>query len=143
MTIPPTDRLKAEARALRDLPDGPATHAAALEAVAEAHGFRDWNTAAAAAPPNLKPGLRARGRYLGHPVEGRLHRVETRDDGWRIAFDLDQPVNVSASEAFEVTRRRLQASLGWDGRTAEATSDGRPHLALDLQSIEAMNRSKR
>ena len=69
--------LKSEAKALREsrARAGLAmTHGAALEAVARAHGFRDWNTARATLPDHaaapFQVGMRVGGHYLERPFEG-------------------------------------------------------------------------
>ena len=52
----------------------PLTHGAALEEVARRHGYRDWNTAAAALPERfvtpVQVGQRVKGTYLGKPFTG-------------------------------------------------------------------------
>ncbi|MGB0506028.1 MAG: glyoxalase superfamily protein [Pikeienuella sp.] len=140
MSYPTITALKAEARALRAAaPDGPLTHSAALEAIARKHGARDWNTlsALAAKTPNNQPpyvGQFVAGRYLGHEITGRIvaHSLMAEGRRHRITLDLDKPVNVSAFSSFEVTRKRLRATIDEKGETVEKTSDGTPHMKLNL-----------
>ena len=47
-----------------------------------------------------------------------------------IAFDT--PVDVVASPRFSSLRRHVSCTLGPTGRTVEKTSDGQPHMVLDL-----------
>lgn len=130
--------LKARARALRDeraWNGTPTTHAQALEMVAREHGARDWNTLCARMrrPVRLAPGSRVAGRYLGQPFAGRVHALSLLDRGrrMRIALQFDEPVDVVKFDSFSSLRRRVQAVIGPDGRSAAATSDGTPHLILD------------
>ena len=51
---------------------------------------------------------------------------------FRVTLDLDEPVNVSAFDSFDVTRRRLTANLSRDGETVEKISGGTPQLRLDI-----------
>jgi hypothetical protein len=140
MTYPTITALKAEAKALRAASShAPLSHSAALEAVARKHGARDWNTlsALAAQAPNNRPpyvGQFVTGRYLGHEITGRIvaHTLMAEGRRHRITLDLDKPVNVSAFSSFEVTRRRLRANIDAKGETVEKTSDGTPHMQLNL-----------
>ena len=56
LDTPSVSTLKSEARALREVrakAGTPIGHSAALEEVARQHGYRDWNTAAAAMPERI------------------------------------------------------------------------------------------
>jgi len=127
-------RFKAEARRLREGAGPGFPHSQALEAVAHRNGARDWNTLQATArrPVRLAVGDRVAGRYLGHPVFARVHAVQaTPNPGrLRLTLHLDQPVDVVTFESFSAYRQRIRAMIGPDGRTAEKTSDGIPHLEL-------------
>lgn len=136
---PSIDAMKAAAKALRrelEARGAPVSHSEALEIVARQHGFRDWNTAHAAAgnrpPPAFALGQAVSGRYLGRPCAGRLIAVREMADGARyeLTIQLDAPVNVSAFESFEVLRSRIHTTVDRAGRSAEKTSDGRPHVEL-------------
>ena len=143
MTTPIED-LKTEARRLRSALAATGqtlTHSQSLEALARQKGYRDWNTLHAAmgnqppspvAPP-VTLGQIVAGAYLGKPVRGEIIGVRRLGDGrFRIKLELETPVNVSAFEGMDVVRKRLNANIGADGRTAEALSDGTPQLSLDL-----------
>jgi len=139
--MPNLDELKSQAKRLRASLAGttPISHAMALEAIAKQHGYRDWNTihaACANAPPApvWQVGQIVTGAYMGHPVRGVIKSVSAWAEGrmTRLSIDLDDPVNVSAFDSFDVTRRRLKANIGKDGATVEKTSNGVPHLKLDF-----------
>lgn len=51
---------------------------------------------------------------------------------FRVSLDLDQPVNVSAFDSFDVMRRRLSATLNRKGETVEKITGGTPQLKLDV-----------
>jgi hypothetical protein len=73
------------------------------------------------------------GRYLSQAFTGVFRSVEVLDqDRIRVDIALDQPVDVVTSDRFQNLRSRVQATVGKDGRTQERTSDGVPHLVLDL-----------
>lgn len=138
-TIPATAALKAQARRLRNALGARGqtlSHSAALELVAQTHGMADWNTAAALSPAGqaLQPhtvGEPVRGHYLGQPFTGRVHALRRKGAAhMEIEIQLDQPVNVSRSALFEAPRRRIRATIGPEGRSIGATSDGVPHLQI-------------
>lgn len=114
------------------------SHSQSLEALARQKGYRDWNTLHAAignAPPGppFAVGQHVTGRYLGHKVRGEIIGLNARSDGrYRVKLELDERVNVSAIEGMDVWRKRLNANVRRSGETVETTSDGQPHLALDL-----------
>lgn len=134
--------LKTQAKRLRvSLADtSPITHAQALEAVARQHGYRDWNTAHAACgnrPPGppWQVGQTVTGAYLGKPIRGVIKSVNQWAEGrmFRVSLDLDEPVNVSEFDSFDVLRHRLQATLTREGETVERISSGAPQLRLDVR----------
>ena len=121
-------------------------HSQALERVAHRHGFRDWNTLAAAIARDPKQEKRSartwavddrvRGRYLAQPFTARVASVETLEPGWvRLALDLDEAVDVVTFDSFSAFRKWIRGVIGPDGRTRERTSDGRPHIELDLRPV--------
>ncbi len=139
--MPTIDDLKSQAKRLRASLSGsnPLSHSQALEAVARQHGYKDWNTIHAAcgnAPPGppWQVGQIVTGAYLGKPVRGTIKSVNQWAEGrmFRVALDLDEPVNVSAFDSFDVLRRRLSATLGRDGETVEKITGGTPQLKLDV-----------
>jgi len=137
--IPSPDGLKAQAKRLRDAMAGsgtPLSHAAALEAVAKQHGFRDWNTAQAAArqyrpTPRWQIGQPVHGRYLGRDFTGRIKAARENAGGfWQLTLVFDTPVDVVESEKFSNFRRQIGCLLNAQGVTHERTSDGTPHVVL-------------
>lgn len=134
--LPTREKAKAMARSLRShaaAQGETVSHGVALDRVARAHGFRDWNGLSAAATGGQVSGDRVTGRYLGQPFTARVLRSDTLRPGWvRLVLDLDTAVDVVVFESFSCLRKRITATVGPQGRTKEATSDGRPHLVLDL-----------
>ncbi len=139
--MPTLDDLKSQAKRLRASLSGsnPMSHSQALEAVARQHGYKDWNTIHAAcgnAPPGppWQVGQAVTGTYLGKPVRGMIKSVNQWAEGrmFRVSLDLDEPVNVSAFESFDVLRHRLSATLTRDGETVEKITGGTPQLKLDV-----------
>lgn len=136
------ESLKDQARRLRaSLADSgePISHSRSLELVARQHGYRDWNTVHAAignrpAVPPVTLGGKASGRYLNQPFTARVIGVEARlEPGrWKVTLQLDEPVDVVTFDSFSAFRSRITATVDADGRTAEKTSNGLPHLVLDL-----------
>ena len=139
--MPTIEDLKTQAKRLRASLSGstPISHSQALEAVARQHGYKDWNTIHAAYGTNTpgppwRVGQTVKGAYLGKPIQGKIKSVQEWAEGrmFRVTLDLDEPVNVSAFDSFDVTRRRLTANLSRDGETVEKISGGTPQLRLDI-----------
>lgn len=138
--LPTLAAAKAEAKSLRaERQEAGQTigHGQALEIVAQANGFRDWNTMAAAlrgtGPEGLRAGDRVRGRYLSQPFSATVLSAEVSRPGWvRLVLDLDAAVDVVIFESFSNYRRRLRGEVGPEGQSRERTSDGTPHLVLEV-----------
>ena len=139
--MPTIEDLKSQAKRLRAslATSNPISHSQALEAVARQHGYKDWNTIHAACGnalpgPPWQVGQAVTGAYLGKPVRGTIRSVRAWAEGrmFRVTLDLDEPVNVSAFDSFEVTRRRLTATLSREGETVEKITGGTPQLKLDV-----------
>lgn len=138
-TLPTRATLKAHAKRLRaDLAaqGKPTTHAQALEAIAHQWGARDWNTLHAQAPEVLArsftPGERISGHYLGHAFKGTVKAAQIASAGyWRLTVVFDDAVDVVDSQHFSGFRKQVNATIGPQGRTAQKTSDGQPHMVLD------------
>lgn len=138
--LPSLDGLKAQAKRLRTVlaADGEKiTHGRALELVAKQHGYRDWNTIHAAAGNGRAPvsvGQRVSGRYLGQPFTGEVTGLCIRKPTGRfeVGIEFDEPVDVVTFDSFSAFRKRVSAVVGRDGRSAKKTSNGEPHLVLDL-----------
>ncbi|NKX43973.1 glyoxalase superfamily protein [Roseicyclus persicicus] len=137
--LPTLAEAKAAAKRLREerLAAGqPLAHGTALDIVAQAHGFRDWNAMAAAihgnGPEGWQAGARVTGRYLSQPFSATVLAVEALRPGWvRLVLDLDEAVDVVTFASFSNFRKRVRVDVGPAGHSHERTSDGIPHLVLD------------
>ncbi|WP_208605598.1 glyoxalase superfamily protein [Rhizobium aegyptiacum] len=143
MTTYRIEELKAQAKRLRQAMNDRGTvltHSAALEMIARQHGARDWNTLAAlAAKPNAPPktplfiGAHIRGRYLNQPFTGEILSLSALAGGLqRITIHFGEAVDVVTFESFSAFRRRVSAQIDADGVSPRKTSNGVPHLVLDL-----------
>lgn len=138
--LPTIEQAKQAAKLLREaLADqGEAiSHAQALERVAQQHGFRDWNAFHAEMrdrpPPGWTAGGRVTGRYLSQPFTATVLRADQLRPGWfRLVLDLDEAVDVVRFESFSNLRKRIRVEVGPEGHSKERTSDGAPHVALDI-----------
>ena len=139
LDVPSASSLKAEAKALRDERAGagaPLSHAAALEAIAQRHGYRDWNTARAALPDRMavpvQVGSRVVGAYLKQPFAATVLAVAALPDmaHFRVTVKFDEPVDVVAFNSFSAFRQRVTAVVDVHGISPAHTSDGQPHLRL-------------
>jgi hypothetical protein len=139
--LPSREAIKAQAKRLRATlaADGNIlSHSEALELLARQHAFRDWNTMSAAignrpAQP-LVLGQKVTGLYLGQPFKAEVIALAQLNDGarYRITLDLDEPVDVVTFDSFSALRKRINATIGRDGRSWEKTSNGRPQLQIRL-----------
>lgn len=140
--LPSLADLKAKARRLRSAlaEDGDfIKHGESLELVARQYGYRDWNTLHAATgnrqPLLLSVGGTISGRYLGQPFKARIASLQPLgSDGayMRISLELDEAVDVVTFESFSAYRKRIQATIKRNGETVTKTSNGEPHLRLNL-----------
>jgi hypothetical protein len=138
--LPSKDAAKKQATALRarlQVEGHAVSHSKALELVAQQYGFRDWNTLHAAIgnrPPVIwQVGDRVSGCYLGQKFEAEIVSVSRQGEGWfALSLELDEAVDVVTFDSFSAFRKRVRGVVGPDGQTLEKTSDGRPHLQLDL-----------
>ena len=141
----PTTRAaaKAAARDLREaakLAGHPISHAQALEKVAHALGFRDWNTASArlSNQPEMvfQVGDHVAGRYLKQPFEGKIVGVRalSGDVGYELTIHFDTPVDVVEWKSFSALRQRVTAMVSSDGVSWAKTSDGIPHMIVEQVS---------
>ena len=140
LDTPSTATLKAEAKALRAelaLGGTPISHGAALEAVAHAHGYRDWNTASASIPERVaspvQVGQRVKGTYLGNPFMGLVIGVNLLSDmqHYEVTVKADAPIDVSKSKLMgPIFRHRLRSTVDLHGVSVSRTSDGEPHLRI-------------
>lgn len=146
--LPSVEALKAQARRLREtLAAGGTTlgHAQSLELVARQLGYRDWNTLHAAADrprpnrprPPVALGDRVSGRYLGQPFAGVVRALRELHGGglYELTLQFDDPVDVVTFESFSSFRQRVTATVDANGVSPRRTSNGAPHLQLDLAKL--------
>lgn len=131
--------LKSEAKALRDeraRQGEPLTQGAALEAVAQSHGYRDWNTARAMLPDRvaapLQVGHRVRGTYLGQNFRGLVLGVQLLVDmrHYQVTVLFDEPVDVVTSDLFSAFRQRVTATVDIHGVSPALLGNGRPQMRV-------------
>jgi len=140
--LPSLAALKEQAKRLRaDLEENGTTisHSRSLELLAHQLGFKDWNTLHASAgnrrpPSSIMLGERVRGTYLGQAFEGDVIGIRTMGAGdrYRLTLHFDEPIDVVTFDSFSAFRQRINCTVDRSGQTAEKTSDGRPHLVLNL-----------
>ena len=129
---------KAYARLLRaqSAKEGTAiSHSAALERVAKACGFANWNQQSARLsndPSAIQVGDRVEGFYLKQPFTGTVRALRDLGygDAYQVSVDLDQPVDVVMFDSFSNFRQRINATISKDGISVQKTSDGVPHLVV-------------
>ena len=136
--LPSLDAAKAQARYLRkDLAaqGRDMSHSAALELVAKSYGLKDWNTLHAAigneprAPVHL--GQIVPGQYLGQAFLAEVIGLQAMPDGqYEVTLALEKAVDVVTFASFSNFRSRIRKTIGCDGRSADKTSGGVPHLIL-------------
>jgi len=138
--IPTVSEAKQHAKQLRNQLADKGTeisHSNALERVAQHFGFRDWNTLHVALgnrpPKGWSLGGRVQGRYLSQRFEATVVAVEQLRPGWfRLALELDEAVDVVTFESFSNFRKNIRGVVGPLGTSVERTSDGAPHLEIDM-----------
>ncbi|SEM60088.1 hypothetical protein SAMN04488103_101592 [Gemmobacter aquatilis] len=138
--LPTRDGAKAQAKALRAAMQAEGrdiSHGEALELIAKSHGLKDWNTLSAAigngpqAPVAL--GQIVGGRYLKQRfVAEVLGVVELSAGRYEVTLHFAEAVDVVTFDSFSNFRSRVTKVVGPGGRSFDATSDGVPHLVLDL-----------
>ena len=139
LDTPSAQTLKSEAKALREQrtkAGTPLTHGQALEHVARAHGFRDWNTARAALPDRVavpfQVGMRVRGFYLEQPFTGLLIGVQLAHNmqAYTVTIQFDEPVNVTPTFMFAAYRQRVTATVDIRGISPALRGNGQPQMRL-------------
>ncbi len=135
----PLEEAKRQARLLRiELANNGVTisHSQSLERTAQHLGFRDWNTAAARLSNHpdieVQVGDQVRGTYLKQHFTARVLSVTEQGNGshYRLALDLDEPVDVVTFESFSNYRKRVHGQINARGESPAITSDGEPHLVV-------------
>ena len=137
LDTPSAQTLKSEAKALRverERAGETLSHGAALEQVARAHGYRDWNTARAALPDRVavpfQVGQRVKGTYMGKPFIGLVIGMQLTPPHFQVTVKFDQPVNVSKFASMVHNRQRVTTTVDVRGVSVSHTSDGEPHMRL-------------
>ena len=138
--LPTLSEAKAKAKALRKRLTDEGTdlsHSQALERTAQEYGFRDWNGFRAAieahGPTAWVVGGRVTGRYLAQPFGATILSSEQSRPGWFcLVLDLDEAVDVVRFESFSNLRKQIRTEVGPLGHSKERTSNGTPHVELDL-----------
>ncbi len=140
--LPAIGVLKNRARHLRQqLADDGQTisHSRSLELTAHQFGFKDWNTLSALAgdastEAPVEPGDNVSGRYLGQSFKGEVLdvRADNQPDMYRLTVRFDEPMDVVKFDSFSSFRQRVSCIIDSSGKTAQKTSDGRPHMELLL-----------
>jgi len=137
--LPALEVLKAQAKRLRQSLTAEGnfiSHSEALELLAHQHGYRDWNTLHAAAgnrPASpLTLGATITGRYLGQPFKGEIIALAQLSHGshYRLTVEFDEPVDVVTFDSFSAFRKRVNCTVGADGRSPAMTSDGKPQMVI-------------
>lgn len=140
MTQPSLQSVKAMAKALRRALEAQGTmvsHAQSLELIARQHGARDWNTLHARlstqnAPSELVLGAQVTGEYLGQIYIGKIIALSGPAGHRNVEIALDQPVDTVRFDSFSNWRHRIRGTIGENGRSFRRTSDGTPHLTVEL-----------
>lgn len=142
MNSPYLNELKQQARRLRSeiaTESAPISHSKSLEMIAHQQGFKDWNTLHASAsnrPAFEKLGLgdTVRGRYLGQAFEGEVVGIRTVKLGqlYHVSIQLEQAIDVVTFKSFSNFRRRLNCTVDHSGVSPARTSNGEPHMKLEL-----------
>jgi len=83
---------------------------------------------------SLRVGQIVSGTYMGHKFNGVLKHVNVLQDGayHRLTVRFDEAIDVIPFESLSNFRQQVNATVDKNGVTAEKTSDGRPHLVLDM-----------
>ncbi|OAM84284.1 glyoxalase superfamily protein [Devosia elaeis] len=139
LDTPSAQTLKSEAKILREeraRAGQVMTHGAALEEVARAHGYRDWNTARAALPDRVavpfQVGMRVKGYYLERPFRGMLIGVQLAASmqTYTLTVMFDEPVNVTPDFMFAAHRQRVTATVDIHGISPALRGNGQPQMRL-------------
>jgi len=141
--LPTIAALKDQARRLRArlaLDGLVITHSKSLELLSDQYGYKNWNTLRAAVgngrPSHLTTiGTRVRGQYLGQAFEGEIVGVRAltaSPDKVRVTLHFDDPVDVVTFNSMSNMRQLVSCFIDQSGTAMARTSNGRPHLQLEL-----------
>lgn len=85
-------------------------------------------------PPVFQIGQQVRGTYLGQNFAGRI--IAAREIAGTARFDLtlrfDAPVDVISFDSMSNFRTQVRANVSRWGTTAEKTSNGLPHMQIEM-----------
>ncbi len=139
---PSLKELKQQARRLRAeiaKTSTPISHSQSLEMIAHQKGYKDWNTLHASmsnrsALEALGLGEVVEGKYMGQAFRGELVGIRTLKKGqsYYISIQADEPIDVVTFDSFSNFRRRLSCTVDQSGTSPAKTSDGQPHMVLEL-----------
>ncbi len=118
------------------------THSKSLELIAHQFGYKDWNTLSAIASNQLPSflttvGTRVRGYYLGQAFEGAVigsQEVPSVPGRFRLTLRFDQPIDAVTFNGLSNPRKQVRCTLDKTGQTLEKTSNGRPHIHLEVRA---------
>ena len=139
LDTPSAQTLKSEAKQLRQQRatlGETLSHGAALEQVARAHGYRDWNTARAALPERVavpfQVGQRVKGLYLDQPFAGMLIGVQLLGNmqSYTVTIQFDEPVNVTPTFMFAAYRHPVVSTIDIHGTSLAMRGNGNPQLIV-------------
>ena len=114
-------------------------HSLLLECFSVINGYKDWNTLHASM--SNRPALEALGlgevvdgQYMGQPFRGELVGIRTLQKGrsYYVSIQADEAIDVVKFDSFSNFRRRLSCTVDQSGISPAKTSDGQPHMILEL-----------
>ncbi|MGI9400993.1 MAG: glyoxalase superfamily protein [Rhizobiaceae bacterium] len=140
--LPSLQAIKLQAKRLRSAlaeKGLPISHGRSLEIQANKHGYKNWN-AIRAAIGNEEPtspvaqGQIVNGKYLGQNFKAEVLAIQAYSDtgNFRATFRFDDPVDVVSFDSFSSYRKQVSCFIDRSGKTHEKTSDGNPHLSLNI-----------
>lgn len=139
--LPSVTQAKDQAKRLRAKMSGDGCkigHAQSLELVAHQHGFRDWNSLLVAIGNGSAEGWNVgdwvTGTYQSQPFSAHVISVSNIKPEWfKLVLQLERAVDVVTSNSFSNYRQRIRGVVGPKGHSVERTSNGEPHLQIDLR----------
>lgn len=112
------------------------SHSKALELTAHALGYANWNIAAArlSNQSRFEPqiGDTVEGKYLKQSFKGTViaARCMSKGSHYQVSIHFDEAVDVVSFDSFSAFRQRINILLDSEGVSANATSDGEPHMTI-------------
>ncbi|PIL14305.1 hypothetical protein P775_26740 [Puniceibacterium antarcticum] len=71
---------------------------------------------------------------MSQPFSGRIVALAKAGANTQISIQLDEPVDTVKFESFSNLRHHIRGVVGPDGHSPRQTSDGTPHLIIDMPS---------